>query len=90
MAAAGLRPGGAAARPHLGLAAVFGLALAVGRLRWGAALAPGLIAVGAGAIASFLVLAWTDTWEYPPPFEPGRYEARRRELEGLIGPVAGG
>ena len=66
---------------HLWLAAAIGAAWLVGTIRHGR-LAPALTVTAAVVAGVSLVLAWTETWAYPAPFDPALLERRRAEIGG--------
>jgi hypothetical protein len=77
---------GIVARPHLAIAAVLAAAWAVSVALHGPP-PPVLQLATAVLIALSLGIAATEWREYPPPFEPDRYAARRTALEDLLPPA---
>ncbi len=71
------------APPHLALAGILAIALGLGY-----ALHPPinltLLAVSLGFMGTSLALAWTEGWDFPPPFDPSLLSRRRREMVDLL------
>ncbi len=67
---------------HLGLAAMLFLAWGAGVIRNGG-LEPVLSLLTALVVGSSLLLAWSDTWRYPPPYDPSLL-SRRRAAMGTV------
>jgi cellulose synthase (UDP-forming) len=64
---------------HLLIAVLVASAAALGAVRHGG-LAPLLWVFAALAIGVSLLLSWSETWRYPPPFDPELLVRRRQEL----------
>ena len=72
--------------PHLVVAGVMALAMALGIRLHG--LSAGLGILSGAMIALPLGIAVTEWLRFPPPWEPQRYAERRAELNDLLGPSA--
>jgi len=78
-------PGGGLVLPHVALASVMAIVLAVHVARHGVP-RPALLGTSLGFIGLSLVLASADVIEPPRQFDRERYVRRRAVLDGLIGP----
>ena len=76
---------GSIAKPHVALAAVMAIALAV-RLRLHGVPRPALLGSAVAFIAFSLLLACTEAMRFPPQFEPRLYARRRALLARRLGP----
>jgi hypothetical protein len=77
----------ALAPPHLALAMIMAAALGIGYGVHGP-IQPSLVLIALGFMGVSLALAWTETRNFPPPFDPALLAERRRQMADLLAPAA--
>jgi hypothetical protein len=72
------------APPHLLVVVALSVAWGIGTLRHGT-LAPILNALAAVVIGATLLLVWTESWHFPPPYDADAFRRRRAEMADVMG-----
>lgn len=69
--------------PHLAIAFLVTVAVGIGLLAHGG-LATTLWVLAGLTVGASLALVWTETWSYPPPFDPALLPRRRAEMRAVL------